>query len=153
MKKIFIASDHAGFDRKKEIISWLTEQDFFKKHPFTIVDLGPQDTNSVDFPDFANLVCNSILSSPTETSFGILICGSGQGMAMRANKFAGIRAALCWSEESAQLSREHNNANVLCFGARLIALDTCKKMVSIFLQTNFAGGRHLNRVAKINAPV
>ena len=124
MIKIFIASDHAGTERKKEIIQWL-EQQIYKSifsANFEINDLGPSDTQSVDYPDYANKVCNSISPSTDDTTVGILICGSGQGMAMRANKFAHIRAALCWNEESATLSREHNNANVLCFGSRMLTL-------------------------------
>lgn len=155
MKKIFLASDHAGIERKKEITDWLKTQ--IQKNVFTqkfeIIDLGPTDTQSVDYPDFANKVCTNIPSSTDETAVGILICGSGQGMAMRANKFPHIRAALCWNVESATLSREHNNANVLCFGARMLTLKMSENIVSAFLQTSFAGGRHSLRVAKISSPV
>ncbi len=155
MIKIFIASDHAGTERKKEIIQWLEIQ--FQKSIFSakfeIIDLGPLDSQSVDYPDYANKVCTSISNSADETAIGILICGSGQGMAMRANKFTHIRAALCWNEESATLSREHNNANVLCFGSRMLTLEMSQKVVSAFLQTSFAGGRHSLRVAKICSPV
>lgn len=155
MRKILLASDHAGTERKKEIINWLQIQ--IQKNVFNqkieLIDLGPTDTQSVDYPDYANKVCTSISSSPDETSLGILICGSGQGMAMRANKFCHIRAALCWNVESATLSREHNNANVLCFGARMLTLEQSQNIVSAFLQTSFAGGRHSLRVAKISSPV
>lgn len=155
MTKIFIASDHAGTERKKEIIQWLEQaiQKSIVSTKFEIKDLGPSDTQSVDYPDYANKVCNSISPSTDETSVGILICGSGQGMAMRANKFAHIRAALCWNEESAILSREHNDANVLCFGSRMLTLEMSQKVITAFLQTSFAGGRHSLRVAKISSPV
>ena len=125
-------------------------------------DLGPQSVDSVDYPDYADLVCQKIhgftlIDSENHATFpnevGILICGSGQGMAMRANKYAHIRAALCWSEDSARLSREHNDANVLCLSSRLISQDLSLKLVETFLSTAFAGGRHLSRVAKVSQPV
>lgn len=146
MIPIFIASDHAGFDRKNEILTYLKSE---KYHDFELNDLGPQNLDSVDFPDFADLVCNQVLKNPR--SIGILICGSGQGMAIRANKFQKIRAALCWNLESAHLSRAHNDAQVLCFGARMISLEESKVIVDHFLSTQFEGGRHQQRVLKMNS--
>jgi ribose 5-phosphate isomerase B len=140
--KVYIASDHAGFSRKQELISSMKNMEF--------VDLGPGSDDRVDYPDFANKVCEKVLSEGTP---GILICGSGQGMAMRANKFKGIRAALCWSTEVAQLSRQHNDANILCLGARLIDLKATEDIVQAFFNTAFEGGRHQGRVEKISSPI
>ncbi len=142
--KIIIGSDHAGLDLK----------DYIQKHALEIFDniefedVGTKDTQSVDYPDFADLVCKKI--GPNE--IGILICGSGQGMAMRANKYPHIRAALCWDLTTAKLSREHNNANVLCLGARLIPFGLAIEMVEMFLKTKFLGSRHENRVQKLSTP-
>jgi len=154
--RILLASDHAGFARKNEIAAWLKE---FTTHE--VLDLGPFDTESVDYPDLANKVCslipkntnelNSLLAMPTV--MGILICGSGQGMAMRANKFAHIKAALCWNEDSAVLAREHNDANILCLGARFCDQKLSIAIVSKFLCTSFAQGRHARRVVKMLSPV
>jgi ribose 5-phosphate isomerase B len=140
-REVHIASDHAGFDLKEQIkkalphISW--------------VDHGPVDASRVDYPDFADLVAKAVKSKPE--ACGLLLCGSGQGMAMRANRHNGVRAALAWNEDSARLSREHNNANVLCLGARLIPMELALKLIEVFLSTSFAGGRHLDRVAKIES--
>lgn len=147
MKKIFIASDHAGFECKKQVT------DFFRNHQdlkakFELIDLGPDSTLSVDYPDFADLVCKQVLEN---NSLGILICGSGQGMAMRANKYQNIRAALCWNEESAKLSREHNDANVLCFGARMLSMEVIEAILVTFFNTHFAGDRHQKRVQKLSS--
>ena len=145
MKTLMIASDHGGWDLKEKI-----------KHQFPEiqwVDLGPQtDSQSVDYPDYADLVC---LNTKPEIHVpqGILICGSGQGMAIRAIRYPHIRAALVWSEECARLSREHNDANVLCLGGRLIPAEVAYKCVQIFLETPFAGGRHAARLKKLSKPI
>ena len=110
------------------------------------MDLGTHTDQSVDYPDYANLLCDEVLKNK---GLGILICGSGQGMAIRANKFKKIRAALCWSPEIAKLSREHNDANVLCLSGRHIAIETNFNIVETFLNTSFLGGRHLQRVEKL----
>jgi ribose 5-phosphate isomerase B len=162
MTKIFFGADHAGVELKSELIKELMNSHWLADFKRDVIDLGPQSLDSVDFPDYADLVCKKIhgfslvqettpLSMPAEV--GILICGSGQGMAMRANKFPHIRAALCWSPEVARLSREHNDANVLCLGSRVTDSETCKQIVQLFLTTPFAGGRHARRVAKVSTPV
>ena len=147
--KIYIAADHAGFELKKQVVEALQADG--------IEDLGPFSTDSVDYPDYANLVCRQIpLSNGTDanlSSFGILICGSGQGMALRANKFSHIRAALVYNDEIVKLSREHNNANVICIGSRLVDLQTALRWIQIFKETAFSGGRHQTRVAKVSWPV
>ncbi len=140
MKKVFVASDHAGVKLKTLIHDHLIAN-------YAVKDLGPFDTSSVDYPDFAKKVCGEVLKTPE--SVGILICGSGQGMAMTANKLKGIRAALCWDEPSAKLSRLHNDANVLCMGARLIPEGLAVLIAEKWLSTEFEGGRHQNRVKKI----
>ena len=161
--KIFIASDHAGVELKAELVTLLQSSSFLSQVKREVFDLGPQSIDSVDYPDYADMVAKKVhglsmvqnsdkpLTMPTEV--GILICGSGQGMCMRANKHAAIRAALCWSPESARLAREHNDANVLCLGSRMISKDVCTQIVQIFLSTAFLGGRHAGRVAKVSTPV
>jgi ribose 5-phosphate isomerase B len=160
--KIYIASDHAGVELKSKIMQALMDSQFLPQQRREAHDLGPQSVDSVDYPDYADLVCQKIhgftlIDSENHASFpnevGILICGSGQGMAMRANKYAHVRAALCWNQESARLAREHNNANVLCLGSRLTSEADALKLVETFLSTAFAGGRHLSRVAKISQPI
>ena len=140
MKKIFIASDHAGYRLKKNIISKLSK---IKK----IVDLGPKSTDSVDYPDYAKKLSKKVASN--KGSFGILICGSGMGMAITANKTKNIRAALCYSLKNTKLSRLHNNANIITLGERLINNKKAFNLIKIFLNTKFEGGRHLRRVKKI----
>ncbi|WP_139793895.1 ribose 5-phosphate isomerase B [Reichenbachiella faecimaris] len=140
--KIAIGGDHAGFDYKKEIISMLEAQGH------TLQDFGPNSADSVDYPDHVHPLAASIEKSDNE--LGILICGSGNGVAMTANKHQGIRAALCWQKELAELARQHNNANVMAIPARFVSLDTAKEMVSAFVSTDFEGGRHQNRVDKIS---
>ncbi len=139
-KTIFIASDHAGLDLKKHFLSR------FPGLPFH--DLGTMTADSVDYPDYAAKLCRE-MEGRLKDSCGILICGSGQGMAMRANRFPFIRAALCWSEETAHLTREHNDANVLCLGGRLLSFPLAEKIFDKFLTTEFAGGRHQGRVDKL----
>ena len=140
MKKIFIASDHAGFRLKKNVISRLSKT---KK----IIDLGPESDNSVDYPDFARNLSKKVASN--KGSFGILICGSGMGMSIAANKTKNIRAALCYSVKNTKLSRLHNNANVITLGERLIDKKKAFNLIKIFLSTKFEGGRHLRRVRKM----
>ena len=140
MKKIFIASDHAGYKLKKSIISKFTKT---KK----IVDLGPHSADSVDYPDFAKKLCKNI--NFNKGSFGILVCGSGTGMAIAANKIKNIRAAMCFSVKNTKLSRLHNNANIITLGERLINKSKAINLIKVFLRTKFKGGRHLRRVRKI----
>jgi ribose 5-phosphate isomerase B len=140
-KTIAIGGDHAGFEYKNEVINQL------KKKGFEVKDFGPFSSDSVDYPDFAHPVAESV--EKKESEFGILICGSGNGVAMTANKHKGIRAALCWGAELAKLSRQHNNANILCLPSRFISIEEAKLCVDAFLTTAFEGGRHNNRVDKI----
>lgn len=152
MTKIYLASDHAGFELKSKVVEALKAND----SDCEIIDFGPSTTESVDYPDFADKICK-ILKSQTEGTdlkeFGILICGSGQGMAMRANKFSRVRAALVYNDELAALSREHNNANIICLGSRFCTPEQALKWISIFKKTTFAGGRHQTRVAKLSTPI
>ena len=140
-KKICIASDHAGFKLKESI------KDFLISKSISIFDLGPLNENSVDYPDYAKKVSNRIKDNKSD--IGILVCGSGTGMAISANKIKGIRAAVCYNAQSTRLSRLHNNANIISIGSRLIKKNIALKLVSIFLNTKFEGGRHLRRVKKI----
>ena len=140
-KKVFLASDHAGFKLKEEIKKFLIKK---RKKVF---DLGTKNTNSVDYPDYAHLLSKKMKKNKNQ--FGILVCGTGSGMSMTANKHKYIRAALCYNTKSTKLSRLHNNANVMTVGSRLIKKDVALKCVSIFLKTNFSGGRHLRRIKKI----
>ena len=141
LKKLYIASDHAGFTLKEFLKKKLS-----KKIKFD--DQGPHsDEMSVNYPDFAHKLCKKV--SKNSSNMGILICGSGMGMAMAANRHKKIRAALCYSVENTKLSRLHNNANVITLGARLINKNTAMKCINTFLKTKFEGGRHLKRVKKI----
>tara|TARA_B100001094_G_C17777706_1_gene598150 strand:- start:36 stop:473 length:438 start_codon:yes stop_codon:yes gene_type:complete len=140
-KKICIASDHGGFNLKENI------KDFLIKKNISIIDLGPYENKTVDYPDFAKRLANRIKAKKSDA--GILICGSGTGMAISANKIKTIRAAVCYSLKSTRLSREHNNANIMTLGARLTNKKLSLKLVEIFLKTKFEGGRHLKRVNKI----
>ena len=144
-KKICIASDHAGFDLK-EII-----KDLLIKNQISTIDLGPYSDNSVDYPDFAKKLAKSVAIrvKSKKSHIGILVCGSGTGMAISANKQRGIRAAVCYNLKSTYLCRAHNNANILCLGARLTKKKDIKKILSTFLNTKFEGGRHQRRVKKI----
>ena len=136
-----LASDHAGFKLKEEIKKFLIKKG--KK----VLDLGTKSTNSVDYPDYAHLLSKKM--SNDKNQFGILVCGSGTGMSMAANKHKNIRAALCYNEKSTKLSRLHNNANVMTIGSRLIKKNVALKCVGTFLKTNFEGGRHSRRIKKI----
>ena len=140
-EKVILASDHAGFKLKEEI------KKFLIKKRKRVLDLGTKNTSSVDYPDFAHLLSKKMQKS--ENQFGILICGSGAGMSMTANKHKNIRAALCYSKKSAKLSREHNNANVISIGARLTKRKLALECINTFLKTKFKGGRHLRRIKKI----
>ena len=140
MKKIYIASDHAGFKLKSSILS-----KFYKKKK--IIDLGPNSNISVDYPDYAKKLSKKIASE--KGSFGILICGSGMGMAISANKIKNVRAALCYNKKNTKLSRLHNNANIITLGERLISKNKAINLIKIFLGTKFEGGRHLRRIKKI----
>ena len=141
MKNIFIASDHAGFNLKNSIIT-----KFSKKIKFE--DLGPLNQNKpVNYPDYAHRLCRKV--SKKSNNIGILVCGSGMGMAMAANKHKKIRAALCYSIKNTKLSRLHNNANIITLGARLINKNTAFKCIKVFMNTKFEGGRHTKRVKKI----
>ncbi|MEO8720700.1 MAG: ribose 5-phosphate isomerase B [Ginsengibacter sp.] len=139
---VAIGSDHAGFNYKEAIISFLNGKNIISK------DYGTYSSDSVDYPDFAHPVAEAVGNN--SAAFGILICGSGNGVAITANKHQNIRAALCWEEELASLSRKHNNANIICIPARFIKEDLVEKMLEIFIHTEFEGGRHENRVKKIS---
>tara|TARA_Y100000748_G_scaffold19261_1_gene14880 strand:+ start:252 stop:695 length:444 start_codon:yes stop_codon:yes gene_type:complete len=141
INRILIASDHAGFNLKEKI------KKFLLKKGKIVLDLGTKNNNSVDYPDFAHLVAKKLKRNNYQ--FGVLICGSGVGMSITANKHKNIRAALCYTENAAKLSREHNNANIIALGARLTKVNVALKCVQTFLKTNFKGGRHLRRVKKI----
>ena len=139
--KIAIGGDHAGFTYKQLISEMLTTQGH------VVADFGPFSDASVDYPDHAHPLATSVEKG--ENELGILICGSGNGVAITANKHQGIRAALCWNEELGSLARQHNNANVLCLPARFVDIELAKKIVTAFLTAQFEGGRHQNRVNKI----
>jgi ribose 5-phosphate isomerase B len=141
MKKIAIGGDHAGFEYKSALINHLVSQGYEVK------DFGPFSNESCDYPDFAHPLARAI--EKDEFDCGILICGSANGVAMTANKHAGIRAAIVWQNELAQLARQHNNANLLCLPARFISMDEAKQFTDSFLNTAFEGGRHERRVEKI----
>ena len=141
--KIAIGSDHAGFEAKEKAKSELAALGV------EVLDKGSHSLDSVDYPDFGAAVARAVASGEVER--GVLVCGSGIGISMAANKIPGARAALCWNEETARLAREHNDANVLCFGSRFIEPEQAARMVRIFLETDFAGGRHTQRVEKLSA--
>lgn len=137
---IAIGGDHAGFEYKQILIDLLKE--------YTIKDFGAYSTDSVDYPDFAHPVASAVESA--EFTLGILICGSANGVAITANKHQGIRAAICWNEELAELARGHNNANILCIPARFVSVELAKQITLKFINSTFEGGRHANRVNKIS---
>lgn len=141
MKKIAIAADHAGFDYKEMI-----KNHFGAEYDFT--DFGTDSRDSVDYPDFVHPAATSVENG--ENEFGILICGSGEGVSITANKHQKIRCALCWEVEIAELSRRHNNANMISVPARFVSENLAIQMIKAFLNTNFEGGRHQNRVDKIS---
>ncbi|MEO9965330.1 MAG: ribose 5-phosphate isomerase B [Reichenbachiella sp.] len=140
--KVAIGGDHAGYEYKKEIISILQDAGH------EVQDFGPDSTDSVDYPDHVHPLAESVEKGTQD--LGILICGSGNGVAMTANKHQGIRAALCWQNDLAALARQHNDANIIALPARFVSLDDTKQMVLTFVSTDFEGGRHQNRVDKIS---
>ena len=140
-KKISLSSDHAGYILKEKIKKHLI------KKKIKVIDLGPKNNQSVDYPDYAKRVARNVLSK--KSNIGILICGSGTGMAMSANKFKKIRAVVCYNKASTRLSRQHNNANIMALGARLTKKTDAFKLVNVFLNTKFVGGRHLRREKKV----
>ena len=139
--KVSIASDHAGFDLKDQIIKLLTDSGI------VVIDRGPDNKDPVDYPDYASIVTNDILNKKAHK--GVLVCGTGQGMAIAANKKPGIRAALCYNSEITKLAREHNDANILTLGARVIDEETALSIVETFLNTDFESSRHARRINKI----
>ena len=141
MKKIFISSDHAGFNLKETIKDYLTTKEI------EFEDLGPKNANSVDYPDYAHKVARKVKLN--KSTVGILVCGSGTGMNIAANKHKNVRAAQCFNLKSTKLSRLHNDANIITLGSRLISKKNALKFVGVFLNTKFDGGRHLKRVKKI----
>ncbi|WP_322974488.1 ribose 5-phosphate isomerase B [Pedobacter sp. PF22-3] len=138
--KIAIGADHAGFEYKELLKDFLQD--------YEVKDFGPHTADSVDYPDFAHPVARAVENG--EFTYGILLCGSANGVAITANKHQGIRAGLCWENEVASLVRLHNNANVLCIPARFVSVDEAKQITKTFLTTAFEGGRHQNRVEKIS---
>lgn len=137
--RIAIGADHAGFECKEAIAKSLYDDQ--------VKDFGTYSPDSVDYPDFAHPVASAVESG--EFDYGILFCGSANGVAITANKHQGVRAAICWNEELASLARRHNNANIVCVPARFISVEEAEKIVKTFLSTEFEGGRHANRVNKM----
>lgn len=140
--KISIASDHAGYILKDYIVDYLQQANH------TVTDLGCNSADSVDYPDYAQKVCVNFIKKKSD--YGILICGTGIGMSMAANKVASIRAALCKDAYSAEMTRKHNNANILCIGARNTEPNIVLEIVDTFLNTDFEGGRHQTRIQKFS---
>lgn len=141
MQTLAIGADHAGFTLKEQLKKWL------ESNGHTVHDYGTFSADSVDYPDFAHPVAEAV--ERKEFDLGLLVCGSGNGVAMAANKHAGIRAAICWNEDLAALAREHNDANVLCLPARFISPGDAERILDRFLSSSFEGGRHARRVDKI----
>ena len=141
-KPIALGADHAGVAYKKEVIEWLENKGYQVK------DFGAYSTDSVDYPDFAHPTAASVETG--EAAFGILFCGSANGVAITANKHAAIRAGLCWLPEIAQLTRLHNDANIICVPARFVSVESAIEMIDVFMTTAFEGGRHQGRVDKIS---
>tara|TARA_B100001750_G_C15464426_1_gene576180 strand:+ start:1047 stop:1475 length:429 start_codon:yes stop_codon:yes gene_type:complete len=139
--KIAIGCDHAAFEEKNKLVDNLNSKGIL------VEDFGCHTEDSVDYPDYAHLVCQEMQNNNFD--FGILICGSGIGISIAANKNKDIRAALCTSEFHAEMSRKHNNANIIAFGARVTSIEAMVKMTAIFLNTDFEGGRHQKRIEKI----
>ena len=139
--KICIASDHAGYELKEKI------KDYLIKTNVQIMDLGPLSNISVDYPDYAKKVAKRVISKKSDA--GILVCGSGTGMAITANKYKGVRAAQCYNKKSTILSRKHNNSNIICLGSRMIKNKEALSFIRFFFKTKFEGGRHSKRVEKI----
>lgn len=142
ISKIAIGADHAGFEFKELLKKWLEKKGYATK------DFGTFNTESVDYPDFAHPVAEAV--EKKEFDFGLLLCGSANGVAITANKHQDVRAALCWNEEVAALARHHNNANVVCIPARFVSYEQAEKILDRFLHASFEGGRHERRVTKIS---
>ncbi len=142
MKKIYIANDHAATDMKKDIVKYLEEKGY------EVVNFGTDENASVDYPEYAKKVGEAVKSD--ENSLGILICGTGIGMSIAANKIKGVRAAAVSESYSARLTRMHNNANVICFGARVVGIEIAKTIVDAFVETQYEGERHARRVGMIS---
>jgi ribose 5-phosphate isomerase B len=138
---IAIGCDHAGFDYKEQIKTYLQQKGL------TVKDYGTVSRDSVDYPDFAHAVASAVESG--QSAFGVLLCGSANGVAITANKHQQVRAAICWNTPIAELARQHNNANIICLPARYVSIEVCFQMIDKFLSTEFEGGRHANRVNKI----
>ena len=143
VKTIAIGADHAGFEYKSTLRDWLTAKGYH------ITDHGTYAPESVDYPDYAHPLAMQVESR--EASFGILLCGSANGVCMTANKHKDIRAALCWQTDVARLARQHNNANVICIPARFVSIHLAMEMIEVFMHTVFEGGRHQKRVEKISS--
>ena len=143
MKKIGIASDHAGYEMKEFLVGYLNAMGY------EVLDFGAHSPESVDYADFAHPLAEAIENGELER--GVALCGSGEGMTMTLNKHQGIRAGLCWDTEIASLIRRHNNANTLCLGGRVVGPGLACQLVDIFLNTEFEGGRHEKRIAKLMA--
>lgn len=144
MAPVIIGSDHAGFELKQALKTYLSERGYKTQ------DAGCDSTESVDYPDFAKRVAREVAKA-TDGTKGILICGTGIGMSIAANKFKGVRAALCLKEYDAQMARNHNDANIICLGARTLQKEVAFRVVTTFLKSQFEGGRHARRVAKISS--
>jgi ribose 5-phosphate isomerase B len=142
MTSVAVGADHAGFEYKEHLKSWLVS------HGYSVKDFGTYSTDAADYPDFAHPVAAAV--EKKEFQFGLLLCGSANGVAMTANKHQGIRAAICWKEELAELARTHNDANIVCIPARHVSLELAEKILNTFLHASFEGGRHLRRVDKIS---
>lgn len=142
MPKIAIGCDHAGFDYKESLKQWL------ESNGYSVKDFGTYSKDSTDYPDFAHPVASAVETN--QFDFGVLVCGSANGVAITANKHQGIRAAICWNEELAGLARQHNNANIVCLPARFVSYELAEKITDRFLHENFEGGRHQKRVDKIS---
>ena len=140
--KIALACDHAGFDHKEKT------KEYLESLNYNITDFGCHSDESVDYPDLAHLVAEDVKNK--KATLGIVICGSGNGVAMTANKHSDIRAAICWSKEMASLAREHNDSNIISIPARFVSIEETKQIIEVFLKTSFEGGRHKRRTDKIN---
>lgn len=152
--RIYVGCDHAGLELKLKVMAALPEIDW--------QDMGTHSPDSTDYPDYANKVCEKVTEEELSNkkhniidpldgkALGLLVCGSGQGMAIRANRFPQVRAALCWNEDVARLSRQHNNANILSLGSRYVPEELAVKILKVFLETKFEGGRHSRRVEKLS---
>lgn len=142
MKKVALSADHGGYQLKQEIF------DYLKSKNYELIDLGTDSDESVDYPEYAAKAANCVLSG--EADCAVIMCGSGIGISITANKFKGIRAALCHDSYTAKMCRLHNNANIMAMGGRITTIDRAKDMIDLFLETEFEGGRHQRRIDKID---